>query len=128
MAEGLPDGVRMKPTQYKAMLARDRTIKRVSAGPSKRRCRCRCPISGCRRRDPDTHFVIPFLAFAMPHDFRNIGVLPALEGVAGPRRSSVHRTACSCYAGENQLLLLLACSNVVPSDTPFTLPSPTLDT
>lgn len=32
MSEGLPDGVRMNHEQYKAMLARDRTIKRVSVG------------------------------------------------------------------------------------------------
>lgn len=29
MSEGLPDGVRMNHKQYKAMLVRDRTIKRV---------------------------------------------------------------------------------------------------
>eukprot|EP00752_Nemacystus_decipiens_P002026 g1941.t1 len=49
MAEGLPDGVRMKTTQYKAMLARDRTIKmlllrrkirakRESGGLTRARC------------------------------------------------------------------------------------------
>lgn len=30
MSEGLPDGVRMNQKQFKAMLVRDRTIKKVS--------------------------------------------------------------------------------------------------